>query len=414
MTSLAQVMTRAGLLRAEVSDLKNPKQWLTDRFATQSDAGIPVNQETALNFSSVYRAVTVIGWGLSMCTIGLYQKRNGNRAKVEDHPGLWVVKNRAKPWQSAFSFRSMMDITALLWGNSYARIIRDFRFRPTQLVFYHPTRVKIRDIDGEPHYYFNDPSKGEPIVEPWTNVLHFHEPVVNGYYGLSPITAARNTIGLGMAAEKLQSTAFKQGAFLSGSLTLPPGETLGDTIEDAENQIAIYRKSFNSVYGGDKGYGGIAILEDGMKIEALSMPLKDAELLLTRKFQNLEVARWYGLPPHKLMDMDGAKFNNIEHLAIEYVQDAIAPRAMQREQELTLKLTTSAELASGHYFKINTDSLIRADIKARYEAYSIALGSKSPGWSSVQEVRALEDKDMADTSDLWVPQNMKPQNQTDE
>ena len=55
-----------------------------------------------------------------------------------------------------------------------------------------------------------------------------------------------------------------------------------------------------------------AILEEGMKWNSLTMPLKDAEFIASRKFTVNEIARWFRVPPHKIADLERATFSNIE------------------------------------------------------------------------------------------------------
>lgn len=77
------------------------------------------------------------------------------------------------------------------------------------------------------------------------------------------------------------------------------------------------------------------------------------------------------------------------------------PYLVMIETELNNKLTSSDK----QYFKFYTNYLVRGDIKARYEAYQIAIQN---GFLNRNEVRVLEDMDVADGLDEFiVPLNMQ-------
>lgn len=78
--------------------------------------------------------------------------------------------------------------------------------------------------------------------------------------------------------------------------------------------------------------------------------------------------------------------SNIEHLAIEYVTDALVPWVERWEQEADLKLFGANR--SRLYTKFNVAALLRGDLQSRYAAYAIG---RQWGWLSVNDIRELED-----------------------
>ncbi|HOX23604.1 MAG TPA: phage portal protein, partial [Elusimicrobiales bacterium] len=142
------------------------------------------------------------------------------------------------------------------------------------------------------------------------------------------------------------------------------------------------RKSFERTHEGLDNKFRVAVLEEGMKFNAVGVPPEDAQLLETRKFGVSEIARYFRMPLHKISDLDRSTNNNIEHQAIEFVTDTIRPWLVNIEQELSFKLF------SGDYFpEFLIEGLLRGDIKTRYEAYAIG---RQWGWLSVDDIRARE------------------------
>ncbi len=97
----------------------------------------------------------------------------------------------------------------------------------------------------------------------------------------------------------------------------------------------------------------------------------------------------HGVQPHLIGDLEHATFSNIEHQGIEAVMYLFRPWAVRWDQTLSRKLLTPKEQGR-FYVKFNLDSLLRGDIKSRYEAYAIG---RQWGWLSADDIREKEDED---------------------
>ena len=87
------------------------------------------------------------------------------------------------------------------------------------------------------------------------------------------------------------------------------------------------KESWNSQYAEAENAHKTAVLEEGMDLISVGMTAEQAQFLETRKFQRNEIAAIFGVPPHKIGDLERATFSNIEHQAIEVVTDTIRPWA---------------------------------------------------------------------------------------
>ena len=143
---------------------------------------------------------------------------------------------------------------------------------------------------------------------------------------------ARQSIGLGLATEEFGARFFANGAN-SATVLEHPGR-----FSEKSGAPARLRKQWTENYGGLSNAHKPIILEEGMKIEKLTIPPDDAQFLQTRKFQIEEMARWFNLQLHKLKNYDRLTFNNVEHLQIEFVTDCIRPWLVRHEQSYTWKL----------------------------------------------------------------------------
>ena len=76
------------------------------------------------------------------------------------------------------------------------------------------------------------------------------------------------------------------------------------------------RDSWRSQFGGANSHK-VAILEEGLKWTAMSIPPEQAQFLETRKFQINEIARIFRVPPHMVGDLEKSSFSNIEQQSLE-------------------------------------------------------------------------------------------------
>jgi len=91
---------------------------------------------------------------------------------------------------------------------------------------------------------------------------------------------------------------------------------------------------------------------------------------------------------HQLNDLSRATHTNIEEQQKQFYADTLQAILTGYEQEIAAKLLLESELREGYYVKWNVDSIVRSDIKTRYEAYRVGIQG---GFLTPNEVRALEE-----------------------
>jgi HK97 family phage portal protein len=146
-----------------------------------------------------------------------------------------------------------------------------------------------------------------------------------------------------------------------------------------------------------------AILEYGLKPHRMGLTAEEAQFLETRRELWLDLCRLWRVPPHKVGILDKATFSNIEHQSLEFVIDTLRPVLELIERSVGKFLIDQP----GIYFEFNVESLLRGDIKARYEAYAIG---RQWGWLSVNDVLRIEHKNgIGPAGDRYIePLNMVP------
>lgn len=344
-------------------------------------AGIQVNEDTALRFSAVFRAISFISQTIAWLPWDILLETPQKTTKLPQHPAWNLLRVRPNKEISAISFRETMIAWALSWGNGYAEIERNAAGIPIALWPLSPNRVEVKR-DPESHeiiYEISNYRGGTTYLSPG-NVLHVHGLGFDGLVGYSVISLAARAIGLGVAAEEYGSDFFANGAVSTGALKHP-----GNLSPKAKQNL---RESFQAHMTPKGKRFDLPIFEEGMDWVNMMINPEDAQLLLTRQFQITDIARWFGLPPHKLQELSRATWANIEHLSIEVVNDALMPWIVRLEQEATYKLIRPTE--KGVKTKLNVRGLLRGDDKSRAEYYQIL---RNIGVYSTNDIRRLEDMD---------------------
>jgi HK97 family phage portal protein len=240
----------------------------------------------------------------------------------------------------------------LLYGNAYSIMTISRNGLVTRLDPIHPDRV--RPVDGG---YMVRVAQGGEIPIPDELMLHIRgiETDERGI-GLSIVGQARQAIGMAMATERFGARYFGNGSVAGGF------------IEIAENLSDIARKNMLKVlearHAGAANAHRIGILDGGSKFIQTTIPPDDAQFLQTRKFNVNEIARWFGVPPHMIGELERSTNNNIEHQGLEFVTHCLGPHLENFEAECNSALLSETE-SKTVFVQFRREKLIQGDMASR-------------------------------------------------
>lgn len=350
-----------------------------------SSSGKSVSQTSALSVTAVYSCVRILSEAIAGLPLHTYKCRsNGGKEKAIDHPLYFILHDEPNPEMTSFVFRETMMSHLLLWGNAYAQILRNGKGDVIALYPLAPNRMTVdRASNGRIYYTYSTSdddnpklkSKGQVYLKA-EDVLHIPGLGFDGLVGYSPIAMARNAIGMAMACEEYGAKFFANGASPSGVLEHP------STIKNPDK----LRESWNSLFKGSSNSHQIAVLEEGLKYQPISISPNEAQFLETRKFQINEIARIFRIPPHMIGDLEKSSFSNIEQQSLEFVKYTLDPWVTRWEQSICRRLFKDSEKAE-YFVKFNVDGLLRGDYQSRINGY--ATGRQN-GWLSANDIRELE------------------------
>lgn len=353
----------------------------------RSDSGEVVNERSAMQIATVYACVRLLAETVAGLPLHLFRDTGNNaKEKASDHPLYRLLYRQPNPEMTSFSFRETLMTHLLLWGNAYAQIIRDGRNNILALYPLLPEYMETdRDDKGRIYYIYHaytdekPGKKNQDIYFRYDEVFHVPGLGFNGLIGFSPIAMMKNALGTTLAVEKYGSAFFKNGAQPSGVLEHP------GILKNPEK----IRQNWSDVYGGSQNAHKVAVLEEGMKYTAISLPPEDSQFLSTREFGVNEICRIFRVPPHMVQDLSHSTFSNIEHQSIDFVVHTLTPWLVRFEQSITKDLLLPDE-QDEYYAKFNVDGLLRGDYQSRMQGYATGI---SNGFLCPNDIRTLEQMD---------------------
>lgn len=361
-------------------------------IAQPTEAGVAVSEDSAMRFATVHACVRVLSEDVAALPLHVYRRMDGGgKERAREHPLYELLHDRPNPEMSATPFFESLMVNALLSGNGYAFLEFDRAGRVRAMWPMLASEVDPYRTDaGELRYR----AGGENLRA--GEVFHLAGMGFDGLMGLSPIAYARESIGLGTAAERYGEKFFRNGTHIGGVVSIKD--------ELTDDQFRRLREQFNTMFKGLQNAHGVPVLEGGATYTPVGIAPEDAQFLETRKFQRNEIAAIYRVPPHMIGDLERATFSNIEQQDLAYLQRGLLPWLMRIEQEARAKLLTTPEARRDYCIEHDTANFMRGETQSRYEAYSKAITS---GFMTQNEVRRRENLNPLPGGDeIMLPLNM--------
>lgn len=267
---------------------------------TEQSASIPfVSASTALRYTPVYRAVTLISGDLAR--IGLTVSAGGADSLMRS-PSRWMT---------AFEFRRAMTMQVLLYGNAFAAINRTRGGELLELILLEPDSVSLDVTSGQ--IVYRTRLYGDLGPE---QIFHLKAPSVNGLWGESPVSLCRTSLQLMAAQEQMALKSFENAGNPKIAL-VHPLKLSPDAMQRIE---ADYMKR----HAGSANAGKPLVLMEGMKIERISSTIDDTGLGAAREYSIEDVSRIYGVPGLYLGQAgSGNAYGSLEWTGRQYVDGCL-------------------------------------------------------------------------------------------
>jgi len=346
--------------------------------------GKTISPDNAMEAPTVYACVRLISQTLARMPWQVLRNSADGASNDVTHPVYQLLNCEANEDMTSFVFREAQISDCLLYGNSFAYISRSASGLPIALERLRPDLCyMMRDPANQPYYQYwsgkSDEKASEEIKQrkfrPY-DILHVVGPSADGLLGEAPIHRMRDLIGMELELQEFTSRFFANNCRPAGVLSMP-----GRLSAEGANRL---REAFARVHSGAQGAGKVAILEEGLKYDAISTNAKDSDLDSMKKFCRQQIAAAFNVPSHRVGDNDGVSYSSAEQANAVFVQSTLAGWAARLEQEVNRKLIKRGDDVTT---RISFDDLLRGDMSTRFQAFAIAVTN---GILTPNEIRQRE------------------------
>ena len=346
--------------------------------------GKTISPDNAMEAPTVYACVRLISQTLARMPWQVLRNSADGASNDVTHPVYQLLNGEANEDMTSFVFREAQISDCLLYGNSFAFIMRNPAGTPIGLERLRPDMMyMMRDQANQPYYKYwsgrADETASEEIKQrtfrPY-DILHVVGPGADGLIGEAAIHRMRDLIGMELELQEFTSRFFANNCRPAGVLSMP-----GRLSAEGANRL---REAFARVHSGAQGAGKVAILEEGLKYDAISTNAKDSDLDSMKKFCRQQIASAFNVPSHRVGDNDGVSYSSAEQANAVFVQSTLAGWAARLEQEVNRKLLKRGDDVTT---RISFDDLLRGDMSTRFSAYAVAVTN---GILTPNEIRARE------------------------
>ncbi|MBR9764801.1 MAG: phage portal protein [Rhodobacteraceae bacterium] len=366
----------------------------------RSEINISVTVDRARKVPVVRDCLKILSDSVAGLQFGAWRKKDPRtRERLEGHPVVALLED-PNPRQTSFEFLAQVvddleaygDFMARIRRNASGQIYRLDRFSPD------PEITQVEELpNGMGKRFTTRDVNGIEIRLLEEEVWHIPlPPTYDGLRGRSPILHdGLEAVAVAIALQRYANTLFTNDA------TPPYALSMESSFKDSASKDNFLKAMSRALTGRNRHKP--FVLEYGMTPHRMGLTAEEAQFLETRRELWVDLTRLWRVPPHKVGIMDKATFSNIEHQALEFVTDTLRPILELIERSATKFLIAEP----GVYFEFNVASLLRGDIKTRFEAY--ALG-RQWGWLSVNDVLRMENENgIGPAGDRYMePLNMVP------
>lgn len=353
-----------------------------------TSASPPVGFDSAMQLSAVWACVKLLAETVASLPLGVYRVTPAGRTLATDHPLHALFSGMVNRYQNRIEFFETVILNLVVTGNAYVAIER----LGGQIVSLMPlmsAQMQTRLMpDGSVVYEYTN----EAAVRVYAASSIWHIKLMgNGIVGLSVLDYQSNTLNIARGAESSVRKIYANGGKPSGVLMI-------DKLLTPEQRDMV-RANFNGLTVGDEER--LFVLEAGAKYEQVSLSPQDIELLASRGFQIDEICRWYGVPSVMVNHTSGTTWGSGIQTIIEgFYKLTMRPILEKVELSAMVNLLTLADRGQIE-IEFDFDALLRADLKARMDAYAVGINN---GVLKPSEARKMEGLPPADGADNLLVQ----------
>lgn len=357
-------------------------------------AGVLVTPETAAKCIPVMASCALIAGGIVSMPIRVVRRELSDGRYVQfpadDHDYWWLLNESPNEEFAAATMWQQVVWDLQLRAVSYVRMVRESGGRGIGVreLVYHPASQVVPDRQWDParrrvrivRYLVT--IDGRTFGVPPEDMLHFRGELAQGEPERSAaLEAAREAIGIAIAVEQYSGRVFSNGGTPRAVIQYPAGVTMTPEQQDQLRQAWVRR------YGGAENSHLPLVLANGGQVNKLSLTASELQMIESRKFQVIEIARAFRVPPFMIGETEKTSSwgSGIEQMSKGFIRYTLGPTITAIEQELNRKLFPSR---TRYFVDFDEEALDKGDMKSLGDWYRQAVGgSQGPGFMTINEIR---------------------------
>lgn len=366
-----------------------------------------VSETTAVRIATVFRCADIVSSSVAGLGMNVLRKKevevDGVKYQLfsidEDHPLQYLLNEAPNNVLTAFDFMKNAVLQILLRGNAYIMPkyeggdVKQLLLLISDKVSYDLQTNTYTVADDWNHVY------GTFQADEIIHLRNFS--LDGGYTGSSTISYAGRVLQIGMKTDDLQIDSFKPGSttrgFISGDNTITQGfgQLQDDQMEAVSERVETELKSGKRIFQ----------LPGVMRFNQLALSPADLQLLDSKKFNVLEICRFFGVHPDKVFAQTSTNYKASENSQTVYMTDTLSPLLKKIENGFKVGLIPR-NVASHYKIKFNLEDYYQSDVLAEADYFTkmVQAGGMTPN-----EVRLRKGRNpLPGGNKLFVSCNVAP------
>ena len=281
-----------------------------------------------------------------------------DKQRITDHDTTLLFHKQPNPNCTPIQFWTYMEYCRNHYGNAYAFIETDQAGKFVALWPLDPMGVTLwvnnTELFAERRYFYQyrDVKTGKTYwLEPG-QVLHVKSWLtVDCLVGKSVREILASNMQGAKASQRVLNDLYQKGLTANAVI-----KYVGD-LSGSKQELLLRRVEEQARTNGRR----MITLPLGFDIQTLDLKLTDSQFYELKKYNALQVAAAFGVPPNTLNDYSKSSYANSSAQNLGFYVDTLLYNVTLYEQELNRKLLTTKEIREGKNFKFNVKVILRAD-----------------------------------------------------
>lgn len=318
-----------------------------------------VDEETVTKIASLYQGISIISDSIASLPVYLYKEEDGFQQVFHNDPRSRIMSGMANEVLTSFNLKKVMLKDLILYGNAYAKIVRDPKTKKIGLHYIPVSYVNPKKDKTGYYFEINSYQTGIPgenfkkeIVDFYDMLVLIKNPQFNSIKGMGLLDYAAKTFEQNIQESDYMLNLFKNG--LSAKAILSSKTPFKKEVK------ATLKRDLQNLYSGSSNAGKMMVLEGDIAVLPLALTPADIKLIENKNFSINEISRFLNIPKHLLnMDKVQGTYSNITQERLNLLQTTLLPYVVAFEEALNQKLLTEEEIEQGYYFQFDTSEMLK-------------------------------------------------------